>query len=149
MKLVENIPLDTQAIADLIKDHGELSLVWPIAKYPFDHNQWREALNPAEGHIPFLVYENDQLIGHAALRITETPNVYAVSFLYLLPQVRSKGLGVQMVSLLAQYAKEKLFAIKLILAVRTYNQVARRCYLKCGFKEDRQDGTLIQMSKVF
>lgn len=148
MKLVENIPLDTHAISDLIKERGDLSLVWPIAKYPFDHDQWREALNPEEGHMPFLVYKDDQLIGHAALRTTETPNVYAVSFLYLLAQIRSQGLGERMVSLLEQYAKERLSARKLTLVVRTYNQMARRCYVKSGFKEDGRDGTLIQMSKV-
>jgi len=149
MKLVENIPLDTHVISDLIKDPGDLSLVWPLAKYPFDHNQWREALNPEKGHTPLLVFKDDQLIGHAALRKTETPSVYAVSFLYLLPQIRSKGLGEQMISLLEKYAKERLSARKLILVVRTYNQVARRCYVKCGFKEDGRDGTLIKMSKVF
>ncbi len=148
MKLVENIPLDTHAISGLIKDPADLSLVWPKAKHPFDHDQWREALNPEKGHTSFLVYEDDQLIGHAALRMTEMPNVYALSFLYLLPQARSKGLGEQMVSLLEQYAKERLPVRKLILVVRTYNQMARRCYVKCGFKEDGRDGTLIQMSKV-
>lgn len=148
MKLVENIPLDTHAIAGLIRDRKDLSLTWPLAKHPFDHDQWREALNPEKGHTPFLVYKNDQLIGHAALRITEEDRVYAASFLYLLPQQRCKGLGGQMVSLLEQYAKERLAARKLILVVRTYNQMARRCYAKCGFKEDGRNGTLIQMSKA-
>ncbi len=148
MKLVENIPLDTHAIAGLIRDRNDLGLVWPQAKYPFNHEQWREALNPEKGHIPFLVYKNDQLIGHAALRITEEPKVYAVSFLYLLPHLRSKGLGGQMVFLLEEYAKEKLWARKLTLVVRTYNQAARRCYSKCGFKQDGRNGTLVQMSKA-
>ncbi|MEE9508648.1 MAG: hypothetical protein V3V44_05100, partial [Anaerolineales bacterium] len=71
MRLVENIPLDTQVIASLISDREDLHLVWPKAKWPFDHDQWREVLDPDAGNKPFLVFEGEQLIGHAALRKTE------------------------------------------------------------------------------
>jgi RimJ/RimL family protein N-acetyltransferase len=146
--LVENIPLDTQVIASLISDREDLHLVWPKAKWPFDHDQWREVLDPAAGNKPFLVYEGTQLIGHAALRKTEESDVYAVSFLYLLPRLRSHGLGENIIGLLEQYATEKLSAKKLILVTRTYNPMALRCYTKCGFKEYTREETLIRMSKV-
>jgi len=71
-----------------------------------------------------------------------------MSFLYLLPQLRSKGLGEKMIGLLEQYAKEKLSAKKLILVTRTYNPMALKCYTKCGFKEYSREETLIRMSKV-
>lgn len=148
MRLVENIPLDTQVIASLISDREDLHLVWPKAKWPFDHDQWREVLDPAAGNKPFLVYEGTQLIGHAALRKTEESDVYAVSFLYLLPRLRSHGLGENIIGLLEQYATEKLSAKKLILVTRTYNPMALRCYTKCAFKEYSRDETLIRMSKV-
>ena len=148
MRLVENLPLDTQTIASLISDREDLHLVWPVAKWPFDHNQWREVLDPEANNKPFLVFEGEQLIGHAALRKTEESDVYAVSFLYLLPQLRSKGLGEKMIGLLEHYAKEKLSAKKLILVTRTYNPKALKCYTKCGFKEYSREETLIRMSKV-
>ena len=148
MRLVENIPLYTQTIASLINDRDDLHLVWPKAKWPFDHMQWREVLAPEAGNKPFLIYEDTKLIGHAALRKTEEADVYVMSFLYLLPQLRSKGLGEKMIGLLEQYAKEKLSAKKLILVTRTYNPMALKCYTKCGFKEYSREETLIRMSKV-
>ena len=147
MRLVENIPLNTQIIASLISDREDLHLVWPVAKWPFDHDQWREVLNPDAGNKPFLVFEGEQLIGHAALRKTEESDVYAVSFLYLLPRLRSQGLGENIIGLLEQYATEKLSAKKLILVARTYNPMALRCYTKCGFKEYSREETLIKMFK--
>jgi RimJ/RimL family protein N-acetyltransferase len=146
--LVENIPLDTQAIASLISDREDLHLVWPKAKWPFDHDQWREVLDPDAGNKPFLVFEGGQLIGHAALRKTEESDVYAVSFLYLLPRLRSQGLGENIIGLLEQYATEKLSAKKLTLVARAYNPMALRCYTKCDFKEYSREATLIRMSKV-
>jgi ribosomal protein S18 acetylase RimI-like enzyme len=148
VRLVENIPLNTQVIASLISDREDLHLVWPVAKWPFDHCQWREVLDPAAGNKPFLVYEGKQLIGHAALRKTEESDVYTVSYLYLLPRLRSQGLGGTMIGLLEQYATKKLSAKKLILVARTYNPMAFRCYTKCGFKEYSREETLIRMSKV-
>ena len=148
MRLVENIPLDTQVIASLISDREDLHLVWPKAKWPFDHDQWREVLDPDAGNKPFLVFEGGQLIGHAALRKTEESDVYAVSFLYLLPRLRSQGLGENIIGLLEQYATEKLSAKKLTLVARAYNPMALRCYTKCDFKEYSREATLIRMSKV-
>ena len=147
MKLVENIPLNTQIIADLISDPEDLHLVWPIAKYPFDHDQWKSALDPNEGHTPFLIYHGDNLIGHAALCKTEEPFTYTVSFLYLLPPLRSKGFGEKLVRLLEEFSIQRLSAKKLILVTRTYNPGAIKCYLKCGFEEYNREGTLISMSK--
>lgn len=148
MRLLENIPLDTQVIASLISDREDLLLVWPVAKWPFDHDQWREVLDPDAGNKPFLVYEGKQLIGHAALRKTEESDVYTVSYLYLLPRLRSQGLGETLIGLLEQYATENLSAKKLVLVARTYNPMALKCYTKCGFQEYSREETLIKMSKM-
>ena len=148
MRLIDNIPLDTSIIADLITDPDDLHLVWPKAKWPFDHGQWQKVLGPEEGNKSFLVYEGSKLIGHAALRKTEEPGVYSLNYLYLLPQMRSRGLGEKMVGLLEQYAREELSAKKLVLVTRTYNPGARKCYSKCGFREYSREVTLIKMCKV-
>ena len=148
MRLVENIPLDTNIIAYLISDRDDLHLVWPKARWPFDQVQWQKVLDPRAGNKPFLVYLGDKLIGHAAICQTEEPGVYSLNYLYLLPQMRSRGLGVKMVGLLEQYAREELVAKKLLLVTRTYNPGARKCYAKCGFREYSRAVTLIRMFKV-
>jgi ribosomal-protein-alanine N-acetyltransferase len=148
MRLVENAPLDTNIIADLITDADDLHLVWPKAKWPFDHLQWQEVLDPRAGNKSLLVYQGSVLIGHAALRKTEEPGVYSLNYLYLLPQMRSKGLGEKMVGLLEKYAREELSAKKLVLVTRTYNPRARKCYAKCGFREYSREVTLIRMFKL-
>jgi len=148
MRLVENIPLDTNIIADLITDRDDLHLVWPKARWPFDHGQWQKVLDPARGNKSFLVYEGNLLIGHAALCKREEPGVYSLNYLYLTPQMRSRGLGEKMVVLLEQYAREELSAKKLVLVTSTYNSRARKCYFKCGFREYSREVTLIRMSKL-
>ena len=147
LKLVENIPLDTRIVAGLIDDRDDLHLVWPLARWPFDHEQWQAVLDPQAGNKPFLVYHDERLIGHAALRKKEEPGVYAVSFLYLRPDLRSRGLGEQLIGMLERYALAKLNATNLILVARTYNPRAIKCYTKCGFREYGREGTLIKMSK--
>jgi len=147
MKLFENTPLDTTAIADLIATKDDLYLVWPLAKHPFDHNQWQKVLDPADGNKSFFFYADNRRIGHAALRATDNPCVYAVSFLYLIPAERRKGLGQQMIGMLEHYAHKNLSASRLVLVVRTYNPKAIKCYLKSDFREESREGTLIRMSK--
>jgi len=93
MRLVENIPLDTNILADLITDCDDLHLVWPKAKWPFDHQQWQKVLDPEEGNKSLLVYQGSELIGHAALRKTEEPGVYSLNYLYLLPRIGRKDGG--------------------------------------------------------
>jgi len=147
MKLVENLPLDTHLIAGLVTDPADLRLVWPIARYPFDHAQWREALDPGQGHVSFGVHVDGVLAGHAALRRTESRSLFKVSFLYLAPELRSRGLGRQMLGLLEDHAITRLGATGLGLVVRDYNPGAIRCYLQSGFHETSREGTLIRMNK--
>ena len=148
MELVENIPLDTHAIANLIADRKDLFLVWPLAKYPFDHDQWKGVLNPQTGNKPFLIHEGDRIIGHAALCVTEDPLVFSVSFLYLLPELRAQGLGKKLMALLEAYARKRLRAKQLVLKARIYNPRALYCYARCGFHEISRAGSSIRMSKT-
>ena len=106
MNLIANIPLDTDKIAGLLQDRDDLFLVWPAAKYPFDHGQWKEVLNPEKGNKSFLVYQQNELIGQCSLLATANPDAlvitndaetYMLGFLYLQPQCRSQGLGVKMI----------------------------------------------------
>jgi hypothetical protein len=45
MELVENKPLDARQLGALIPDKGDLFLVWPKARWPFDEQQWAEVLD--------------------------------------------------------------------------------------------------------
>jgi ribosomal protein S18 acetylase RimI-like enzyme len=147
MELVENSPVDTGKIASLISTRDDLFLVWPIAKWPFDRQQWEDALDPAKGNVSFIVREGGKSVGHAALRNKGEPDTYVVSFLYLLPAYRSRGMGRRMVAALEGYAMRRFGVNRLRLVVRDYNPRALKCYRHCGFKETGRDGTLITMEK--
>jgi RimJ/RimL family protein N-acetyltransferase len=147
MELLENRPLDTGKIASLISTRDDLFLVWPVAKWPFDHQQWAEVLDPGKGNVSFIIREGGQPVGHATLQDKGVPDTCKVSFLYLLPDHRSQGLGRRMVAALEDYAMHTFHAKKLCLVVRDYNPGALKCYLRCGFKETGRDGTLITMEK--
>lgn len=130
MKIVENIPLNTAILEEMINDPEDLDLVWPVAHWPFDHEQWKQMLDPEKGAISFLVYEGQTLIGHAALDRAENPDTRMVRFLYIAPEHRSKGAGQRMIALLEEYARDRLGAKRLELKVRSFNSRAMRCYGK-------------------
>ena len=147
MELVKNSPPDTDKIASLISTKEDLFLVWPIARWPFDHRQWAEVLDPGKGNVSFLIREGGKSIGHAALLNRGLPDTCTVAFLYLLPDHRSQGLGRRMLAALEDYAMRAFDAKRLSLVVRDYNPKALKCYLHCGFKETGREGTLITMEK--
>jgi len=147
MELSENLPLNTHILADLIETKDDMLLVWPDAKYPFCHDQWRTTLNPDKGHRSLLVYLAGRCIAHAALIKARLPRRYKLSFFYVVPEMRYRGIGQEVIELLEDYAREKLTAQRLDLNVRTYNPAALRCYEKSGFREMGREGSLVKMSK--
>ncbi len=148
MVIVENCPLDTVILERMIRNPEDLNLVWPLAHNPFDHDQWREVLDPGRGIISFWVYEGESLIGHAALDRAEDPHTRVVRFLYILPEMRNRGMGQKLLDLLEAYARDRLQAKRLILRVRNFNERAIACYRKCGFTEFFREGTLMMMEKT-
>ena len=147
LELRANHPLDTHILAELFGRKEDLYLVWPYARYPFDHDQWKAVLDPANGSRSFLVHWDDVLVGHAALRVSEDAHTYHLSFLYLKSEYRSRGIGRNMMKALESFARRRLDAHRLTLVVRSYNPPAQRCYLNSGFKPYAQEGTLIRMAK--
>lgn len=148
MELKPNCPLDTQVIAQLMDERDDMYLVWPKARWPFDHKQWHRALDPSKGHHAFLVMEGDETVGHAALRTFGQPGVYKVSCLYLKRGWRNKSKGQILVRLLEAFARNQLQARRLELVVRDYNPRALSCYRKCGYQITGQEGTLVRMHKT-
>lgn len=146
MKIVENSPLDTTVLGRLITDPEDLFLVYPRARFPVDPDEWRNLLG-REGNVPFLVYEEERLIGHAALVKMEDEGVYKVSFLYIIPGLRDRGRGRSLMALLESYARQRLKARRLVLRVRSYNPRGISCYEKAGYVEYFREGTLVEMGK--
>ena len=147
IRFAENRPLNTEKLAELLSDRADLSLVWPYASWPFDHDQWRKVLAPREGHRSYFICAGSLLIGHAALRKIGTSGAYDVCFLYLAPSHRGQGLGGRAISFLEQMANDELNASSLRLGVRSYNPRAIKCYVKAGFTQCSSEGTLIWMTK--
>jgi len=145
--IVENSPVDTALLEGMIKDPEDLRLVWPKALFPFDRRQWQEILDPGRGIVSFFVFEDDSLIGHAALDRSDEPQTTVVRFLYIIPELRSRGMGQRLLSLLEEYARERLNAKKLVLRVRAFNARALRCYSRSGFLEFYREGSLVMMEK--
>lgn len=147
IRLVDNAPLNTDIIAELIASQEDLHRVWPLARFPFDHAQWRNALDSAAGNRSFLVHEADQVVGHAAIKPMDNSGFYTVNYLYLSPSHRSRGLGRKLLARLETIATSQMNASRLELVVRSDNPRAHRCYCKAGFREIRRQDTLIRMAK--
>ena len=146
MELVLNNPPDLDRLGALLSDKDDLLLVWPEAKFPFDREQWRLRLSLLPGNRSYFVALDGETIGHVALLETEEAQTLAVSFVFVKPQQRGRGLGVELMTLVELEAR-KLGAHALRLRVRTYNPRARCVYEAVGFIASEQTDTLVIMRK--
>ena len=146
MQLVPNTPPDLDRLGALLSDKDDLLLVWPEARFPFDREQWRERLSSHPANRSYFVARDDETIGHVALLETEEARTLAVSFVFVKPQHRGRGLGVDLMALVEREAMT-LGARALRLRVRTYNPRARRVYEAAGFVQSAQTDTLVIMRK--
>jgi RimJ/RimL family protein N-acetyltransferase len=146
VKLVLNNPPDLGRLGALLFDKDDLLLVWPEARFPFDREQWRERLSLHPGNRSYFVALDGQTIGHVALLETDEARTFAVSYVFIKPEYRGRGVGIRLMALVEREAK-KLGARDLRLRVRTYNPRARRVYEAAGFTQSAQTGTLVVMRK--
>lgn len=147
LSLAANHPLDLVTLGQLLSDRDELFLVWPDARFPFDAEQWRERLTAQPGNRSYFVVHDGEMIGHAALLATDEARVLAMSYLFIRPDFRGRGLGRELVQLLADQARKVPGVQALRLRVRTYNPRAIHLYEAAGFAKAGQDGTLLIMRK--
>jgi len=146
VELVLNNPPDVDRLGELLSDKDDLRLVWPEARVPFDREQWRERLSSHPGNKSYFVTRDGETVGHAALLETEEAQTLAVSFVFVKPQHRGRGLGVELMALVEREAMT-LGARALRLRVRTYNPRARRVYEAVGFVQSELADTLVIMRK--
>ena len=147
IRLVPNQPLDLPRLASLLTDQAELALVWPDAKHPFDHDQWRKTLTARPGNRSYFIVTQQEVIGHAALLETDEQGVLSVSYLFIRPDHRSRGYGRDLIALLENEARSVAGVTALRLRVRTYNPRAAHVYEASGFMVAEQEGTLQIMRK--
>ena len=146
MELVLNNPPDLERLGALLSDKDDLHLVWPEARSPFDREQWRERLSLLPANRSYFVAHDGETIGHVALLETEEAKTLTVSFVFVKPEHRGRGLGVELMTLVESEARI-LGARALRLRVRTYNPRARRVYEAAGFVPIEQTDTLVLMRK--
>jgi [ribosomal protein S18]-alanine N-acetyltransferase len=146
VELVLNNPPDVDRLGELLSNKDDLLLVWPEARFPFDREQWRERLSLLPGNRSYFVALDGETIGHVALLETEEAWTLAVSFVFVKPQHRGRGLGVELMALV-QLEARTLGARALRLRVRTYNPRARHVYEAVGFVQSEQADTLVIMRK--
>jgi RimJ/RimL family protein N-acetyltransferase len=147
LTLALNSPLDLTRLASLLNDKAELALVWPDARHPFDHEQWRARLTSHPGNRSYFVRDNDDVIGHAALLETVEPGVLSVSYVFIRADHRNRGHGRRLIALLEDEAMRMPGIAALRLRVRTYNPRAAHVYEASGFTVTEQEGTLQIMRK--
>jgi [ribosomal protein S18]-alanine N-acetyltransferase len=148
LSLAANHPLDLVTLAQLLADRDELFLVWPDARYPFDAEQWRARLTSHPRHRSYFVVHDGEIIGHAALLATEEPHVLAMSYLFIRPDRRGRGLGRELVGRIEEEARKVPDVQALRLRVRTYNPRAMHLYAAAGFAKVEQDDTLVIMRRA-
>ena len=147
LTLAPNSPLDLTTLASLLTDRVELSLVWPDAGHPFDHEQWRSALTSNPRNRSYFILSGEEVIGHAALLETDEPGVRSVSYLFIRADHRNRGHGRRLIALLEDEAMGMPGITALRLRVRTYNPRAAHVYEASGFVVTEQKGTLQIMRK--
>ena len=148
LSLAANHPLDLVSLGQLLADRDDLFLVWPDARYPFDAEQWRQRLTAHPGNRSYFVVHDGDIIGHAALLKTDEPHVLAMSYLFIRPDRRGRGLGTELVGLIEDEARKiaDVQALRSLDAI--YNPRAIHLYEAKGFAKAEQDGTLVIMRKA-
>lgn len=82
----------------------------------------------------WMVWENGRPVGHFALLRREFGEV-RVLYVVVDNQLRGKEIGQRMMRDCIRYAVTQLEAQTLSLCVFEQNEIARRCYEACGFRE--------------
>jgi len=145
LTLKKNHPFDVSYLRQLSISQEDLRLVRPDASFPIKDEEWT-SLFAKETYVSFLVYSNDELIGHFGL-VENPERRYCIVFVYLSPTHRSGGLAFELMKRAEEYARHEFGANEIFLNVQESNPRAIALYKKCGFTEVFQKGTTIRMEK--
>jgi RimJ/RimL family protein N-acetyltransferase len=140
-----NSPFQSEPLASLLQDKKELVWVYPSAKYPFDHDQWKEWFKQEGNPISLLFYEGKRAIGHAAL-ITREEKLF-ICFVFLITEMRGHGKGKELLNLTESYVRKNFSVSRIYLHVVPENEAAIHFYLRAGYLHDGKKDTWLRLSK--
>ncbi|WP_135506006.1 GNAT family N-acetyltransferase [Roseovarius aestuariivivens] len=131
---------DLGALAEMLQDKDDLTLVNPQASHPFDEGEWqRKWLGELDDESFYIRDEDGRDVGFFALRVGIGPEVRHLTYVYVIPEMRG-GTGEELAQL-AEDAARELGALSITLKVELDNEPALNLYRKSGYEElSRRDG---------
>lgn len=134
LDLRPNRPFDLAPLARLLADAGDLALVNPNAKHPFDPLEWQEKwLAEPDDASFYLVDAAGVEQGFFALRVGVGPEVRHLTYAFVAEEARG-GAGARLAALVERAARD-LGARTITLKVELDNEPALAAYRSAGFEE--------------
>jgi RimJ/RimL family protein N-acetyltransferase len=133
-------PEDASALLSWAASPDEL-LQWagPRFRFPLDEWQLEEYAEDVGEHrhlVSAVTCESGAVVGHVELRILREHDLGQVGRVAVAPAARGCGVATAMLDWLAARAFDELALHRLELVVFSFNEPARRCYSRIGFREE-------------
>lgn len=146
LKLVTNQEMDLSFLRENLRDKKDLKLVNPFATYPFNEPAWIEDFHQSPNTISLLLQNDEETIGHAAIRKTKAGKV-VVFFVLLSKKHRGKGLGTVLMKEVEKYLDWRFKPTEYFLNVIPTNHIAIGLYKKMGFEVESRSPERVRMRK--
>lgn len=129
---------DASAVCGWVRDEKTLYL-WSaneLGKYPLTPDDLNGFYKKNTDAVPLTAVENGKPVGHLFLRYVKDAPVTTVWFGFVIidADLRERGKGKTLIQLAVDYAREKMNAAKITLAVFQDNRRAVGCYTAMGFR---------------
>ncbi|MDE6340702.1 MAG: GNAT family N-acetyltransferase [Muribaculaceae bacterium] len=85
------------------------------------------------GQLRLVVDVDGRPVGMADIFDISARHLHAMTGIYILPDMRSKGVGAEALRLLCEYCRTRLGMHILCAIIAERNQAARKCYRSAGF----------------
>lgn len=140
MRLRQYIPsVDASEICDWVNVNERVHALWCANRFPYPLIE--DSLNQTliqlqmewKDEIFVAVNDDGEKVGFVSYSLNQKKEGF-VKFVMTSPEYRGKGIGTQMLLLVADYAKRISKARALQLNVFHVNEPAIKCYSKLGFK---------------
>ena len=142
-----NRDLDFTWLAQAVQSRAEMTLVWPGAAYPLDESVWRDHFLSFPDNRSLFIESEGETIGHAGMMAAREPARRHLSYLFLAPHWRGRGLGRAVLARLEDYARDDCGAAVLTLKTNTFNPRALHLYGSSEYREVWRDGDTVFMHK--
>jgi RimJ/RimL family protein N-acetyltransferase len=131
---------DADALISWASSADEL-LQWsgPNFSFPLDRQQVADYAATAGEHRRIVsgeVPDANEVVAHAELSILPEHELGQIRRVAVAPQMRGHGVGLALITWLLELAFDHLGLHRLELVVFSFNEPARRCYERAGFREE-------------